>query len=328
MTTTSSSANTAQTPDLAATLSQLLRIRFFEEKAAELRKAQDIVGSIHLCIGQEAIPVGARAALTDDDKVFATYRGHGWALACGVPPALLFAELMGRQDGVCGGRGGSALLSAPEWGFYGENSIVGAGTPIAAGAALAARLRGEPHVSVVSIGDGAMNQGGVHEAMNFAAYLKLPVLFICENNTYSELTFTAGMVADPEFFWRARAYGMPGVRIDGNDVREVHKTVAHFAAKARAGGGPARIEAMTERLVGHYWGDMQGYRPAGEVTAAKEREPIVRLRRVLLDAGMAESALDALAQEAKAAIDGAAERARGMPVADATRESQKEHRSA
>src|SRR5690606_9302975 len=165
----------------------MYRIRLLEEKITALRKSQDIQGSIHLCIGQEAIYVGARSALRSDDYVFSTYRGHGWAVACGVPCEFILAELLGRDTGVCKGRGGSAYFSAADWGFYGENSIVAAGAPIACGAGLSAKMAGKGQVAVTAVGDGAMNQGAMHEAMNFAAYLDLPVVFICENNTYAEL---------------------------------------------------------------------------------------------------------------------------------------------
>jgi TPP-dependent pyruvate/acetoin dehydrogenase alpha subunit len=242
----STAAHTQALDDLAA----MHRIRMLEEKITELRKQQIIQGSVHLCIGQEAIYVGSRSALTPQDRVFSTYRGHGWAIACGVPAEGILAELLGRETGVCRGRGGSAMFSAPDHGFYGENSIVGAGAPIACGAALSARIKGEDRVALTAFGDGAMNQGGIHEAMNFAAYLNLPVLFICENNTYAELTPIAETVRDADLYKRAAAYGMPGVRIDGNDVAAVRECVAHHARLAREGKGPALIEMMTQRLVG------------------------------------------------------------------------------
>jgi pyruvate dehydrogenase E1 component alpha subunit len=290
-----------------ALLRMMYLIRFFEEKATEIRKLNvDIVGSIHMCHGQEAIYAGALSALTPEDRVFATYRGRGWALACGVPPELLFGELMGRETGVCKGRAGPALLSAADWNFMGENSIIGAGAPIACGAALSAKAEGQGRVVITALGDGAMNQGGVHEAMNFAAYLDLPVLFICENNTYSELTPTRDMVRSDEFYKRASAYGMPGVRVDGNDPEAVRAAVAEHAAQARAGKGPALIEATTQRLVGHYYGDMQSYRPKGEITEAKKVEPLVRLRAKLEARGIPVAQLDALAAEVEAQIASAA----------------------
>jgi TPP-dependent pyruvate/acetoin dehydrogenase alpha subunit len=310
----STAAHTQALDDLAA----MHRIRMLEEKITELRKQQIIQGSVHLCIGQEAIYVGSRSALTPQDRVFSTYRGHGWAIACGVPAEGILAELLGRETGVCRGRGGSAMFSAPDHGFYGENSIVGAGAPIACGAALSARIKGEDRVALTAFGDGAMNQGGIHEAMNFAAYLNLPVLFICENNTYAELTPIAETVRDADLYKRAAAYGMPGVRIDGNDVAAVRECVAHHARLAREGKGPALIEMMTQRLVGHYYGDMQGYRPKGELTEAKKHEPIVRMNEALLAAGVMQQELDGVEAAARAHIEAAAAAALAAPMASTT----------
>lgn len=306
-----------KTQERLALLRTLYMIRMFEEKATEIRKQQvDIVGSIHMCIGQEAIYVGTRAAMRPGDRVFSTYRGRGWALACGVPAVALFGETMGREIGVCKGRAGAALLSAADWDFFGENSIVGAGAPIACGAALSAKFEGAGRVVVTAVGEGAMNQGGVHEAMNFAAYLDLPVIFVCENNTYSELTPTRDMVRSDEFYKRAAAYGMPGERVDGNDPEAVRDVVARHVAAAREGAGPALIEMTTHRLVGHYYGDMQSYRPKGELGEVKKAEPIVRLRAKLEQEGVGVATLDQIAQEVQAHINAAAEEARSAPLAD------------
>lgn len=300
-------------------LTVMHRIRYFEEKVLELRLAGSIIGSVHLCNGQEAIPVGARAALEPRDAVFATYRGHGYALACGVPPEQLFAELLGRASGVNGGRGGSAYFSAPEWGFYGENSIVGAGAPIALGAALAARYDGSNRVAVTAFGEGALNQGAVHEAMNMASAFNLPLVLICENNTYSELTPIKDMVRSNELYKRASAYAMPSERIDGNDPEVVREAVSRAVQLARDGGGPSLIEAMTERLVGHYIGDAELYRPTGEVEAAQQREPITRTRLRLQEMNVKLEQLDALAAQALNEIITAAEKALKAPLADAAR---------
>lgn len=291
------------------------RIRLLEEKISELRRRGDIQGSVHLCIGQEAIYAGACAALQRGDRVFSTYRGHGWALACGVPSEGILAELLARETGVCRGRGGSAYFSAVDWGFYGENSIVGAGAPIACGAALASLHAGDGSIAVTAFGDGAMNQGAIAEAMNFASYQRLPVMFVCENNTYAELTPIADTVRDPALFRRARAFGMDGVRIDGNNVHEVKTCVAHYAKQLRDGKGPVLIEMMTQRLVGHYYGDMQSYRPAGEVTQAKLHEPIVRLQERLRRSGVSEYTLDAHRANAALEIDQATQRALEAPLA-------------
>jgi pyruvate dehydrogenase E1 component alpha subunit len=298
-----------------AELAAMQRIRGFEEQVRELSLARRIIGSVHLSIGQEAIPVGACAALEPRDAVFATYRGHGWALAKGVPMQGAFAELLGRATGLNGGRGGSAYFTDPAHGFHGENSIVAGAAPIAVGAALAARHDGSGRVAVTSFGDGATNQGAFHEAMNFAAAFKLPVVFVCENNGYSELTPIAGMVGEPELWRRAAGYGMPGHRIDGNSVDEVRDAVAEAVHRARSGGGPSFLEAMTERLVGHYIGDAEQYRPAGEVDRAREREPIERLRRELIADGVPETECDAVLAAADDEVAAAAEAALAAPPA-------------
>ncbi|MEU6713371.1 thiamine pyrophosphate-dependent dehydrogenase E1 component subunit alpha [Nonomuraea sp. NPDC046802] len=299
-----------------ADLLAMWRIRAFEEKVGDLRAEGPIVGSVHLCLGQEAIPVGACGELEPHDALFATYRGHGWALARGVPAQPLFAELMGRAGGVNGGRGGSAYFTAAEYGFHGENSIVGAGAPIACGAALAGRFDGSNRAAVSVFGDGAMNQGAVHEAMNFAAAFSLPVVFVCENNRYSELTPIADMVRAPRLADRAAAYGMPGHRIDGNDAEAVRFHVRDALEVAREGGGPTLLECMTERLVGHYIGDAEDYRQAGEMERIRRREPIARLRAGLLADGVAAADVDAVEREARKEMESAAAAALEAPFAD------------
>jgi TPP-dependent pyruvate/acetoin dehydrogenase alpha subunit len=297
----------------------MLRIRSVEEEIARLHATDDIVGSVHLCNGQEAIYVGACAALDlPRDLVFPTYRGHGWTLAAGVPPHALLAELLGRATGVNGGRGGSAYLTAPDHGMYGENSIVGAGAPIAAGAALAATYDGSGRVALASFGDGAMNQGAVHEAMNFAAIRRLPVIFLVENNHYSELTPIADMVVIDKLYKRASVYGFPGLRIDGNDPDAVYRAVAAAANRARTGDGPVLLEAMTQRIVGHYIGDAQHYRAPGELDRAHAAEPIGRLAGWLRDTGVCGTYLDTITQRVQAEVADASARAVADPLADPT----------
>ncbi len=254
-------AGSAATATLLAHYRTMWRIRLFEGKVTELKLAGQIAGSVHLCSGQEAIPVGAVAGLDlARDVVFATYRGHGWAIACGSDLTSLLAELLGRSTGINGGRCGSAYLSDPDRGFYGENSIVGAGVPHAVGAALASRYDHSGRVAVAAFGDGALNQGAVHEAMNLAAAMSLPVIFIVESNTYSEMTPTMAMVGNPNLFERAAAYGFPGLRIDGNDPAAVTDAIRWARERASDGLGPTLVEAMTERLAGHYIGDPEHYR--------------------------------------------------------------------
>ena len=297
-------------------LAQLRRTRSFEEHVRALAGARDIIGSVHLCIGQEAVAVGVCAELEEQDAVFATYRGHGWALSRGVPASRVFGELLGRAGGVNGGRAGSAYFSSAEHGFYGENSIVAGSAPIAVGAALASKYDGSNRVAIVAFGDGALNQGAMHEAMNFASAFTLPVVFVCENNGYSELTPIADMVADPELWHRASAYGMPGVRADGNSVAEVRAVARRAIDQARTGAGPSLLELQTERLVGHYIGDVEQYRPAGEVDSAWTREPIGRLERELRHDGIDEAALTAIAGQVEQEILDAEQEALAMPPAE------------
>lgn len=257
---------------------EMQRIRAFEERLMVLKADGEVPGSMHLCNGQEAIPVGVTEQLRATDYLTATYRGHGWAIARGASITGMFAEIMGRRSELNGGRGGSPYLSDAGINFLGENSIVGAGVPIAAGAALTAQFNGQGQVSVVAIGDGATNQGAVHETLNMAAALALPLVFVVENNLYSEMVLVRDMTRVDQLAVRAAGYGMPGVTIDGNDPQVVATTAAEAIERARTGGGPTFIEAMTQRLVGHHSGDAQHYRPRGEVAEAALDEPLRRLR--------------------------------------------------
>ncbi|MFW6775009.1 thiamine pyrophosphate-dependent dehydrogenase E1 component subunit alpha [Nocardioides sp. CPCC 205120] len=297
-------------------LLSMWRIRALEEKIRDLRLEGPIVGSVHLANGQEAVAVGATSQLRPQDALYATYRGHGWAVARGVPPREVLAELMGRATGVNGGRGGSAHFSAPQHGFHGENSIVGAGAPIAVGAALAGKHDGSGRVAMTVFGDGAINQGAVAEAMNFAAAFALGVVFVCENNRYSELTPIDDMVAQPDLSRRATALGIPAVRIDGNDLAQVRTATRLAVESAAAGRGPSFIEAHTQRIVGHYIGDAEQYRPAGELERDLHLEPIARLTRELLADGVAPDAVARCEERARAEIDAAANAALADPLTD------------
>jgi pyruvate dehydrogenase E1 component alpha subunit len=304
---------------LIADLRAMWRIRMFEEKTTALSGSGDIRGSVHLCTGQEAGPVGACDALAQGDALFATYRGHGWAIARGTPLQPMFAELLGRATGVNGGRGGSAHLSAPAYGFFGENSIVGGGAPHAVGAALAGRYDGTDRLAAAVFGDGAMNQGAVHEAMNFAAMASLPVLFLCENNQWSELTPTREMVRNTRLTDRATALGIPAVRIDGNDPAVVRDTVADLAEAAREGGGPAFVELITQRLLGHYIGDVQQYRSRDDLEEAQRNEPIARAVRELAEAGVPAADLSAVEAVVRDEVEQAAAAALADPPAETDR---------
>ena len=290
----------------------MLTVRLFEEKVHDLRLDEHIQGSVHLCIGQEAVPVGTTAALDVDDPIYATYRGHGWALASGADLERMFAELLGRETGVNEGRGGSAYLSCAEAAFMGENSIVGGGVPIAVGSAMASRFQDDHKVTVTVFGDGATNQGAVHEGLNMAAAFRLPVLFICENNVYSELTPIADMVGQPDLATRFAGYGMPSIRVDGNDPQVVAEAVDRAAIRARSGEGPTFVEASTYRLCGHYIGDSETYRSRDEVAEAALVEPLVAIESQL---DVEPSDLAGLRADVKRRIAQAAERALAAPPA-------------
>jgi TPP-dependent pyruvate/acetoin dehydrogenase alpha subunit len=267
---------TAVITDLGTDYRAMYRIRRFEQTLLELVQSGEVSGSTHLCVGQEAIPVGACRALHPDDPVIATYRGHGWALARGVPLVAAFAEILGRDSELNGGRAGSLNLAAPQYGFYGENAIVGAGVPIALGLSLAAKVQGEDRVAIVSIGDGAMNQGVVHETLNMGSVLSIPLVLVVENNGYVEMTPSAVLTAVPAAE-RAKAYRVPSWEVDGDDVDAVAQLVAEARAVAIDDNTPVVIEAHTHRLLGHYSGDAQAYRPRGEVEAWRAVEPLTRV---------------------------------------------------
>ncbi|MFJ6453912.1 thiamine pyrophosphate-dependent enzyme [Paenarthrobacter sp. NPDC091669] len=253
-------------------------IRQFEEKVLELGQEGHVAGSVHLCLGQEAIPVGAMSVLEPTDKVFSTYRGHGWALACGADPLALMAEIAQRADGVNGGRAGSPMLSVPDVGFMGENSIIGAGLPIAAGVAMANQMQENGSVVLASLGDGAMNQGGTTEAMIFAAARNLPVIFACENNGWAEMTPTSATTRGEHLARRGQGLGIESHIVDGNDPVAVAEAVEKAAAVCRSGAGPVLLEFKTARLSGHYNKDIQHYRPAEDIEAAQAEDPLLRLR--------------------------------------------------
>jgi 2-oxoisovalerate dehydrogenase E1 component len=295
----------------------MLRIRRFEARCLELSVAGDVAGSIHLCGGQEAIPVGARMALSGDDRIVATYRGHGWAIASGIPIDALLAEVCHRASGINGGRAGSPYLLSPAHGFIGENSIVGAGVPIGAGVALAAKIAGTGRVAVVSIGDGAMNQGATHEGLAFAAAMRLPMILMCENNDWSEMTPISAMALVTDLADRAEGYGIPGVVVDGCDPFAVADAVRVAAERAREGDGPTLLECKTVRLMGHYNADIQHYRSKTEMAEDALRDPIDRLRTTILEADPASEA-SLLATEAVVSdeIDRITELALAAPTPD------------
>ncbi len=266
-------------------------IRGFEQLCWDLSGGtpKHVAGSIHLCAGQEAVPVAAGALLEDRDAAVATYRGHGWALECGVEAHELLAEICHRAEGINGGRAGSPLVMAPSRGFIGENSIVGAGLPIADGVALAMQAEGKGGVVLVSFGDGAMSQGGLHEGLVFAASRKLPVVFVLEHNGWSEMTPLSRIVGLDRLARRAAGYEMPGATIDGSDPIAVRKTFEIAIDRARSGAGPSLIECRVPRLWGHYNADIEHYRPKADRADAAARDPIALLEKRLIDDGLADA---------------------------------------
>lgn len=259
-------------------------MRAFEQEAWALTQVNPprVAGSMHFCAGQEVVPMAALAGLDDDDQIVCTYRGHGWALAAGLDPEAVMAEICQRASGLNGGRAGSAYMMAPDTRFIGENSIVGAGTTIACGVAMANRLHGRSSVVVVTIGDGAMNQGSVHEAMVFASVRKLPVIFVVENNGWSELTSTADMFHAERLAVRGNGYGIPSATISGTDPVAVRNSFRLAAAHARAGNGPSLLECKVPRLWGHYNRDIEHYRPKADRAEAAARDPLVLLSAQLV----------------------------------------------
>jgi TPP-dependent pyruvate/acetoin dehydrogenase alpha subunit len=261
--------------DLLRMYGMMLLIRRFEEQGVQFFMSGDIRGSFHPCIGQEATAVGACAALRRDDTMTCTYRGHGQSIAKGLDPREAMAELLGRRTGCSKGKGGSMHYTDPNVGLLGENAIVAAGVPIAVGAALTAALDHTGRVALTFFGDGAVNQGVFHEALNLAAIWDLPVIFFCENNLYSEMTPIRTMVKQERLVDRICAYGIATKTVDGYDPVAVYETTLSAVEQARAGGGPTFIEAFTYRLVGHMVGDSEPYRTREEVAGWRERDPIV-----------------------------------------------------
>ncbi|PZF79541.1 pyruvate dehydrogenase (acetyl-transferring) E1 component subunit alpha [Jiangella anatolica] len=283
----------------------MVRIREFENGVGTLFHRNLVRGSTHLYNGQEAVAVGAVAALRPTDPVTCTYRGHGVVLARGSDPVACYAEILGRSGGLCGGKGGSMHLTDVSRAHYGSHAIVGAHLPIAVGLGLGAQYRGTDEVSLTFFGDGTVNIGAFHEALNLAAVWSLPVVFVIENNLYGEYSPVAATTPITRLADRAAGYAMPGVQVDGNDVHAVRDIVATAAERARGGGGPTLIEALTYRQVGHSRSDPATYRPEGELDAWLERDPITLLERFIGDAAATASVRERVAAEITAALDAA-----------------------
>jgi len=293
----------------------MVRIRLFEEKVQELFMGGHIEGTTHLCQGQEAVSVGSIAAMRGEDVLTNTYRGHGQALARGMPPERAFAELMGRATGVAGGVGGSMHLVDFSVGNIGSNAIVGAGLPIAVGAAMSFKLRGQPRVALTFFGDAATNIGTFHEAMNMAAVWQAPVVFIIENNLYGEFSAVRETTPIDDLAGRADAYAMPGRIVDGQDIDLVYEAVSEAVGRAREGGGPTLLEMKTYRYRGHSRADPARYRPEGELDRWKARDPIEILgARLAAEGRFSVEEQARLRADMQVEIDAAAERALQAPV--------------
>ena len=274
--------------DLVEALRTMLRIREFENMCRRLFSRGRLPGFVHLYIGQEAVATGACLALRAEDQITSNHRGHGHVIAKGGDPTRMFAELLGKADGYCGGKGGSMHIVDFPSGMLGTNGIVGGGIPIAAGAALANQYLGNSRVALSFFGDGATNQGVFFESLNLAALWRLPLIFLVENNQYTEWTRTEDLTVG-EITQRAAPFGIPACNVDGNDVTAVHRVVREAATRARSGEGPTLIECVTYRWHGHNEGEEAfagRYRPASEIEEWKARDPIAALESRLLDSGV------------------------------------------
>jgi TPP-dependent pyruvate/acetoin dehydrogenase alpha subunit len=289
-------------------------IREFEQRVSRLFLQGKIPGTIHLSLGQEACAVGACAPLRASDWITITHRGHGQALAKGVTPRRLLAELFARETGCCRGRGGSIHIGDVAVGALPAIGIVGAAVPIAAGLALASKQRGEDRVVVSFMGDGSITEGDAHEGFNLATLWELPVVYLCENNLYSISTRIERQMTVTLIAARMSAYGMPAVTVDGNDVVAVHRAVEEAVRVARSGGGPTLVECLTYRQGGHKRDDPATYRPAEEVATWLSRDPVKRLRAALDLAGLAAQA-GARELAAVASVDDAVAFAESSPPA-------------
>lgn len=294
-------------------LKRMMLIRAFEETAGQLFYKGQIPGFIHLSVGQEATSVGVCAALKETDYIGTTHRGHGHIIAKGVDLKRMMAELFGKVDGFCHGKGGSMHVFDKSKGVLGANGIVGGGIPIVTGGALSAKLEKKGRVAISFFGDGATNEGAFHEALNLAAVWKLPAVYVCENNQYGEFTSTADATAVTVIAKRAASYDIPGVTVDGNDVEAVHAAASEAVARAREGKGPTLLECLTYRWHGHFHGEeallgAKAYRAKEEIEKWKSLCPILQYTKKLIDAKvLTQSDIDALEKVAQAEVDEAVE---------------------
>lgn len=301
---------------------RMLRIRRFEEEGTRLFKAGKIPGAFHASIGQEAAIVGSCMALRDDDAMTGTHRSHGHPIGKGADLKALMAELMGKETGICKGRGGSMHLADNSVGIIGESAIVGGGIPLATGCGLSAKVRGTDQVSLCFFGDGAVNQGTFHESLNMASLWKLAVVYLCENNGYAITTSIARSHGQPNIAKRAHSYGMPGVVVDGQNVRAVYQVTSEAVARARRGEGPTLIEAKTYRFDEHQvnlFVPGAPYRSPEEVQEyTARRDPIAMFRQVLSDDNFSEIELKAIEDEVATTVEAAIQFGEESPLPDPT----------
>ena len=301
-------------------LKRMMTIRAFEETAGKQFYKGQIPGFIHLSTGQEAVSVGVCAALKDDDYIGTTHRGHGHIIAKGVNLDRMMAELYGRIDGFCKGKGGSMHVFDKAKGVLGANGIVAGGIPIVTGGALSAKLDGKGQVAVAFFGDGASNEGAFHEAVNLASVWKLPAIYVCENNQYGEFTPNSEASAVKQISQRAPAYNIPGVSVDGNDVEVVYAAAVEAVNRARSGGGPTLVECNTYRWHGHFHGEeallgTKGYRDKEEIERWKSFCPIARYSKKLVETGVATlTEINEIEKSAQAAVDQAVAFAQKSPL--------------
>lgn len=312
--TTSIDRRRALVDDPMAQFARMVEIRDLEERVKVLFASGTIHGTTHLCIGQEALAVGLATVLRPTDVVTATYRGHGMALALGMSPERVLGEIMGRAEGSTGGVGGSMHLCDMSVGLLPTFAIVGAGLPVAAGAALTFQTRGEDGIGVAVFGDGAANIGAFHEALNLASVWRLPAVFVIDNNAYAEYSRINLTTPMEDLHLRASAYGMPGVKVDGMDVDAVIAATSEAVDRARSDGGPTLIEAKTYRFAGHSRADAATYQPREEVEEWRKRDPLIVTRRSIIAKGLADDAsLDALDESTRAVVAGIVARVQELP---------------
>lgn len=299
--------------ELAALYRQMLLIRRAEERLQKLFADGLVPGFLHLSIGQEAVPVGVSHALTDRDTVSSNHRGHGHTLAKGVDLNGFFAEILGKATGLCKGRGGSMHVADLSKGMLGANGIVGAGLPITTGSALAHKMQGHGHIAVVYFGDGALAEGVLHECLNMAALWDLPILFVCENNGWSEFSPTDRQLAT-SLDKLAKAFGITYRAVDGNVVADVVAESGRLVKAMRKSPAPAILECHTTRVRGHFEGDRQDYRDSGEIAGLSERDPLRLCAETMARAGGTPELLAEIAGSVEAEIEAATQAALEAPL--------------